>query len=299
MTDSENNLLPLFPLGLVLFPRMPLQLHIFEPRYQEMIAACLDDKQPFGVLFASEAGIATIGCAAIVAQVLQRYTDGEFDILCAGINRFEVEELNTDKAYLRGRVGWFDDERETTEATRERLVERVLETFGRIAPTEQAVRDLGKLLRQAGSTPSFALAPVLGALDERLASKGPFLQGLLQQRSEGRRLRAILRHLERLAEEGLSLGDAEDEEFTFQDVDAAGAEEGDDQAAAGEDEEGSLGRTLDGERPSFWVQGLKHPERNGHAKKGSPDGPSSSEEGPTTEPGGDEPPNAGPDSDPS
>ena len=54
-------LLPLFPLDLVLLPGVPLPLHVFEPRYKEMIAECLDEKKPFGVVRASSEGVADIG----------------------------------------------------------------------------------------------------------------------------------------------------------------------------------------------------------------------------------------------
>jgi Lon protease-like protein len=58
-------LLPIFPLDLVLLPSTPLPLHIFEPRYREMIAECLEAQKPFGVVRAKEGeGVAEIGCTA-------------------------------------------------------------------------------------------------------------------------------------------------------------------------------------------------------------------------------------------
>jgi len=55
-----SSLLPIFPLELVLLPGVPLPLHIFEPRYKEMIAECLAQKKPFGVVRASSDGVADI-----------------------------------------------------------------------------------------------------------------------------------------------------------------------------------------------------------------------------------------------
>ena len=63
-------LLPLFPLELVLLPGVPLPLHIFEPRYKEMIGECLEQKKPFGVVRASSDGVADIGCTAEIISII-------------------------------------------------------------------------------------------------------------------------------------------------------------------------------------------------------------------------------------
>jgi len=76
-----NPLLPLFPLDLVLLPGVPLPLHIFEPRYKEMIKECMDQKQAFGIVRAKEEGFANIGCTAEVMNVLKTYPDGRMNIL--------------------------------------------------------------------------------------------------------------------------------------------------------------------------------------------------------------------------
>ena len=76
-------LLPLFPLPLVLFPGAPLPLHIFEPRYKEMIAECLENKKPFGMVRAKENAVAEVGCSAVILNVMKRYEDGRMDISTA------------------------------------------------------------------------------------------------------------------------------------------------------------------------------------------------------------------------
>ena len=78
------SLLPLFPLDLVLFPGAALPLHIFEPRYQEMISECLDRKKSFGVVRAKEEGVAEIGCTAEIITVAKKYPDGRMDIVTEG-----------------------------------------------------------------------------------------------------------------------------------------------------------------------------------------------------------------------
>lgn len=83
-------LLPVFPLDVVLFPGASLPLHIFEPRYKEMIGECLDRRQPFGVVRAQEGGIAQVGCTAEILHVARTYPDGRLDIVTEGRKRFQV-----------------------------------------------------------------------------------------------------------------------------------------------------------------------------------------------------------------
>src|SRR5580698_5248754 len=80
-------LLPLFPLEVVLLPGTPLPLHIFEPRYKEMIAECLSEKAPFGVVLALENGIAEVGCTAEIVTVAKQYPDGRIDLVAEGRKR--------------------------------------------------------------------------------------------------------------------------------------------------------------------------------------------------------------------
>ena len=103
-------LTPLFPLEVVLFPETPLPLHIFEPRYKEMIGECLERKQPFGVVRAEQGDFARIGCTAEILKVSRRYDDGRLDIHTAGRQRFEVTTVSSERAFLRGEVDFFNDE---------------------------------------------------------------------------------------------------------------------------------------------------------------------------------------------
>ncbi len=105
----QDRLLPLFPLNLVLLPNAKLPLHIFEERYKEMIGEAIDNENEFGVVLAGEKGIVNTGCTASVDRVVERYPDGRLDIVVTGQRRFELLQLNDDKAYLRGRVAYFDD----------------------------------------------------------------------------------------------------------------------------------------------------------------------------------------------
>jgi len=104
------SLLPIFPLEVVLFPGAPLPLHIFEPRYKEMIAECLEQKKLFGMVRAKENAVAEVGCSAMILNVMKRYEDGRMDISSEGRQRFAIVELNHDRSFLQAEISWFDDE---------------------------------------------------------------------------------------------------------------------------------------------------------------------------------------------
>lgn len=106
--------LPLFPLNTVLFPGMPLSLHVFEDRYMQMIRECIESEQPFGVVLIKEGVEALgplaephqVGCTAELAQV-QALDDGRMNILAIGRERFQILSLHHDRPYLRGTVDHF------------------------------------------------------------------------------------------------------------------------------------------------------------------------------------------------
>ena len=102
--------LPLFPLNVVLYPRAPLPLHIFEDRYKKMVAAVLDGEGVFGMVCAGKDGVARVGCTARIVKVIRRYDDGRMDILTVGMRRFRIGRLLTDEAYLQAQVSYFGDD---------------------------------------------------------------------------------------------------------------------------------------------------------------------------------------------
>ena len=119
--------MPLFPLNVVLFPGMALPLHIFEPRYREMINRCLDESLAFGVVLIKEGpevgGDALphrVGTAARIVKV-DRQSDGRMNIQVVGTRRFRIEELNHDRPYLSGRVRHFPVTDGDTKRARERV----------------------------------------------------------------------------------------------------------------------------------------------------------------------------------
>ena len=115
--------IPLFPLGLVLLPQMPLPLHIFEERYTLLIGECLDNNKEFGIVYFNGTDIQAIGCTASIQKVLKRYEDGRLDILTRGENRFEINEIYDHKPYLEARVTLFDDELTENSAACQKLAD--------------------------------------------------------------------------------------------------------------------------------------------------------------------------------
>ena len=108
--------LPLFPLNnVVLFPGMPLPLHIFEERYKEMVGACIREEAPFGVLLIREGNEVgepatphTIGTTARIVQA-QRLQEGRLNILTRGERRFELLTTVRTMPYQVGMVRYLDD----------------------------------------------------------------------------------------------------------------------------------------------------------------------------------------------
>jgi uncharacterized protein len=114
-----TQMLPLFPLGTVLYPGLVLPLHIFEDRYRQLVRDLLAGPEPqrFGVIAireGRETGIAgiralhEIGCTAALRQV-EEYEDGRFDLVTVGMERFRLAGLDDSQPYLRGEVDLLAD----------------------------------------------------------------------------------------------------------------------------------------------------------------------------------------------
>jgi len=104
--------IPIFPLHLVLFPSVPLPLHIFEERYREMINRCIEQSIPFGVVYHKGESMESVGCSAVVQEVIKRYDDGRLDILSVGGERFEIESVDESGLYLEATVRYLPDDGE-------------------------------------------------------------------------------------------------------------------------------------------------------------------------------------------
>ncbi|HEX6466763.1 MAG TPA: LON peptidase substrate-binding domain-containing protein [Terriglobales bacterium] len=185
-----SQLIPLFPLDLVLFPDAPLPLHIFEARYQEMIGECLQNKAPFGVVRAKEEALAEVGCGAQITQVLKRYDDGRLDILTEGTLRFEIIELNQERSFVQANVLFFKDTAEEIASAEQRLKaialhKSLIELTGSESPAAQ------ETMTAENDRLSFRLAYELPVDLE-------FKQTLLEMRSEAERLGTLVEYYEKI-----------------------------------------------------------------------------------------------------
>jgi ATP-dependent Lon protease len=116
--------IPLFPLNVVLLPGVDLPLHIFEPRYRQMVKKCLEEKSEFGMLLSTPDGVARVGCTAEILELVKRYDDGRMDILTVGRAPFRVVELYKDQPLLEGEVDYLEDrETQVNASVRRELVE--------------------------------------------------------------------------------------------------------------------------------------------------------------------------------
>lgn len=118
---AVSDRLPLFPLGLVLFPGLLLPLHVFEDRYRVLIGELREKPEAerrFGVVAirqgreVGEDGVAAlhdVGCVAELRRIAP-YDDGRYDIVTTGSDRFRLEGLERGKPYLQGDVTWLREE---------------------------------------------------------------------------------------------------------------------------------------------------------------------------------------------
>ena len=101
--------IPLFPLNVVLLPGVDLPLHIFEPRYLEMVRRCVGEKSEFGVLLSLPKGVARVGCTAEIIEVIDRPHNKTLDILTVGRSPFRVLEMFTENPLAEGYVDYLED----------------------------------------------------------------------------------------------------------------------------------------------------------------------------------------------
>jgi Lon protease-like protein len=176
-------LIPLFPLDVVLFPGTPLPLHIFEPRYKEMIAECLSQQRVFGVVRTVEQGLAKIGCTAEIVTVVKEYPDGRLDLVTEGRRRFELLRVNEERPFLQGEVIMIEDE---AGGAPQKDAARAVQLHSELLAIAGASQDLSAA---NPSTMSFYLA---GSVPLDL----DFKQKLLSLRSEHERLLLLISYFE-------------------------------------------------------------------------------------------------------
>jgi Lon protease-like protein len=176
--------LGLFPLPIVLVPTERIPLHVFEPRYRELIGDCIDLGEEFGLVLATGDGaVHEIGTRTRVAQMVERLDDGSMNIVVEGSERFRLLELTSGRAFTTGLVEpVLDDDEPALDAD----VERALEIFTELAEASESDVEIPDPL-----SPSF---------DFELAARVDFAvqakQELLSMTSPRARMTALIKLLE-------------------------------------------------------------------------------------------------------
>jgi Lon protease-like protein len=185
-------LLPLFPLPVVLFPGAPLPLHIFEPRYRQMLADCLAGDSQFGIVFRPEGTSerdlepGSVGC---VAEVDDAHTlpDGRSNIIVHGVRRFALQRfVASPTPYHVAEVSEYEDITEDSSSL-EPLAARVRELFVRVGRAARALADDHDPLPQLPEEPESLSFGIAALVEMEL----PRRQALLASRLASDRLRQI------------------------------------------------------------------------------------------------------------
>ncbi|MDX1937072.1 MAG: LON peptidase substrate-binding domain-containing protein [Flavihumibacter sp.] len=132
-----TNFVPIFPLGIVVYPGEALNLHIFEPRYKQLIYECYTEKKNFGIPAIIEGRISEMGTLVEITEISKVYENGEMDIKTRGLQIFRVLEVIKeipDKLYSGAIVNYADN---IQDAGKPELMQKVL----------NSVRELHRLLR--------------------------------------------------------------------------------------------------------------------------------------------------------
>lgn len=176
----------LFPLGIVLLPSELVPLHIFEPRYRELIGDCLEHDTEFGLVLADDDGLHEIGTRAAVVEVVDRLPDGRLNVVVEGRDRFRLVELTEGRSFQTGTVEELVDGHDPAAPDE---VERALSLYARLLELTGV---------EAESPPADAeeLSFVLAGRFELAAG---LKQELLQATSERMRLARVCEILEAAA----------------------------------------------------------------------------------------------------
>jgi ATP-dependent Lon protease len=188
------NQLPIFPLAVVLFPGVPLPLHIFEPRYRKMLRDVRFTNNLFGVSYfdAGESSLSRppvghVGCATEIIQV-EQLPDGRSNILTVGVARYRVASyVEADEPYLVARVEFFEDEEEDP-AELDARAKEVTALFTRIAKAVRKLNDERASLPELPEVEPERLSFMVAAAMEMEAEAK---QEMLEMRSTLQRLARI------------------------------------------------------------------------------------------------------------
>jgi Lon protease-like protein len=180
--------LGLFPLNLVLLPGEQAPLHIFEPRYRELIGECLEKGREFGLVLADDDGMREIGTRAGVIEVLDRFPDGRLNVVVEGRDRIRLLEITEGRSFTTAAVTEVEDD--AGESPSDEEVEECLAAYERVLSAAEA--ELEELDLSADS--------IAYQIAARVDLGTEVKQGLLELRSERERVVRLAPMLNRAAD---------------------------------------------------------------------------------------------------
>jgi uncharacterized protein len=125
-----TNFIPIFPLSIVVFPGEQLNLHIFEPRYKQLIQECASQQKPFGIPAVIENEVKELGTLVELVEIKKIYDDGKMDISTRGVKVFRTLELVKqipDKLYSGAIVSYPDDADDGNRAVMQKIMSGIQE----------------------------------------------------------------------------------------------------------------------------------------------------------------------------
>lgn len=134
MSNITHNF-PLFPISLIVFPGEVQPLHIFEPRYKELIAEMEDSNEVFGIPFVNNGTICEYGSGVVLHKILAKSPTGEMDVLVRGVNLFKIKSIKEKlpgKMYGGGTVEFLDEMNVTVSAALNELYRTYMQQLAAI-----------------------------------------------------------------------------------------------------------------------------------------------------------------------
>lgn len=182
-----TNFVPIFPLGIVAYPGESLNLHIFEPRYKQLVNECYAEAKPFGIPTVLGSGLSELGTVVEIVEIAKVYEDGKMDIRTRGLQVFrilEIIKIIPDKLYS-GAIVTYPQNKETGHAE---LLQKVVAGIRNLHRLLNVTKDFKK---EDASLTSYDVAHHAGlSLEEEYE-----LLGLLH---EWQRLEYLKRHLKKV-----------------------------------------------------------------------------------------------------
>lgn len=123
-----TNFIPIFPLGIVVYPGEQLNLHIFEPRYKQLVSECFKEKRPFGIPAVINEQMTETGTLVNIEEITETYEDGKMDIKTRGVQVFRMLEVIRslpDKLYSGAIVNYLDNNTGGSKSKMQKIIQGI------------------------------------------------------------------------------------------------------------------------------------------------------------------------------